>query len=98
MHFKEGEADRSGSGKQRRGCQILKRKLRLELTDSVGKLLTTRGVQTGPGAMTLHLIFLAASSVAIPFVIVVMAPCRTRCTVNDCGKLPCFSITKVESK
>lgn len=46
----------------------------LGLTDSVGKLLTTRGVQTGPGAITLHLIFLGASSVAIPFVIVVIAP------------------------
>ncbi len=44
------------------------------LTESVGKLLTTRGVQTGPGAITLHLIFFGASSVAMPLVIVVIAP------------------------
>lgn len=50
--------------------------MRQRLTIFSGKLLRGRGVQTGPGAMTLHLIFFCASSVAMPFVRVVIAPCR----------------------
>ena len=52
-----------------------------------------RGVQTGPGAMTLHLIFLAASSVATPLVKVMMAPCnQSKVFIIWTLNLPCTSL------
>ena len=45
-------------------------------TTSSGKDWGMRGVQTGPGAMELTRIFLAASSAEAPLVKVMMAPCH----------------------
>ncbi len=45
-------------------------------TFSVGKLLTTRGVQTGPGAIQLQRMPFSATSSATPLVNVTIAPCN----------------------
>lgn len=51
---------------------------RKNFTFSGSKLVTTNGVQTGPGAMQLHLIPFSAVSSAMPFVRVTMAPYKFR--------------------
>lgn len=48
----------------------------ISVTFSVGKLLTTRGVHTGPGAMQLQRMPFSATSRATPFVNVTIAPCN----------------------
>ena len=59
------------------------------LAFSVGKLLTTSGVHTGPGAMQLQRtpVFLEASSMAMPLVNVTIAPCNI--SITHLNQLTC---------